>query len=133
MIVNGREFNFGRCLKIEFYKGSIREENLVLTVEHAPEVDPNLYVAMDATVTDMPSPLAANKPGFQGTVTIYNPSPEVLTIVASGATWLSDFANEEKAVGTKLSNAQKLGNAQSSIYKLGKIHRNNISHNTVSR
>lgn len=91
MIVAGRDFNFGRCIKIEFYKGN----SLALTVEHKPDVDPNYYIAMDVEVTDMPSPLAHDKPGFQGTVTIYNPSRQVLTTIASGATWLSDFVNSE--------------------------------------
>lgn len=91
MIVNGRDFNFGRCLKIEFYKGN----TLALTVEHKPEVDPDYYIAMDVTVTDMPSPLASNKPGFMGNVTIYNPSKELLTVIASGATWISSYVNED--------------------------------------
>lgn len=91
MKIKGRDFNFGRCLKIEFYKGN----SLALVVEHKPEVNPDCYVAMDVTVTDMPSPLASNKPGFMGNVTIYNPSKEVLTTIASGATWLSNYVNEE--------------------------------------
>ena len=103
MIVNGREFNFGRCLKIEFYKGN----SLVLTVEHKPEINPDCYVAMDVTVTDLPSALASDKPGFEANVTIFNPSPEVLTVIASGATWIRDFANEEAVQGTNLSDAQK--------------------------
>ena len=89
MIVNGRDFNFGRCLKIEFYKGNA----LALVVEHKPEIDPDYYVAMDVVVTDMPSPLASNKPGFMGNVTIYNPSKQLLTTIASGATWLSSFSD----------------------------------------
>ena len=91
MIVNGREFNFGRCIKIDFFKGNTH----ILTVEHKPEVDPDYYVAMDVEVTDMPSPLEHDKPGFQGSVTIYNPARKVLTAVASGATWLSDYVNGE--------------------------------------
>lgn len=89
MIINGRDFNFGRCLRIRFYKG----DNLVLTVEHKPDVDPNYYVAMDVEVTDMPSPLEHDKPGFMGNITIYNPARKVLTAIASGATWFYDFAN----------------------------------------
>lgn len=91
MKVNGRAFNFGRCLKIEFYKG----QNVALVIEHAPEIDSSRYISMDVTVTDMPSPLKHDKPGFQGEITIYNPSKEVLTVIASGATWLSDFVNSE--------------------------------------
>ena len=91
MKVNGREFNFGRCIKIEFYKGN----TLALTVEHKPDVDPDCYIAMDVEVVDMPSPLEHDKPGFQGNVTIYNPSKQLLTTIASGATWLSDFVNPE--------------------------------------
>ena len=100
MIVNGREFNFGRCLKIEFYKGN----SLALVVEHAPEYKPDLYVAMDAVVTDMPSPLEHDKPGFMGNVTIFNPSKQVLTTIASGATWFSDFVSnsEEKKLTQKI-------------------------------
>ena len=91
MKVNGREFNFGRCIKIEFFQNGAK----VLTVEHAPEVDPNLYIAMDVEVTDMPSARASDKPGFQGKVTIINPSKNVLTKIAAGATWLSNYVNEE--------------------------------------
>lgn len=100
MKINGREFNFGRCLKIEFYKGN----DLALVVEHAPEYNPDLYVAMDVVVTDMPSPLEHDKPGFMGNVTIFNPSKQVLTTIASGATWLSDFVtnSEEKRITQKI-------------------------------
>lgn len=100
MIVNGLEFNFGRCLKIEFYKGNKE----VMVVEHAPEYNPDLYVAMDVTVTDMPSPLEHDKPGFMGNVTIFNPSKELLTTIASGATWFTDFVNnsEEKKITQKI-------------------------------
>ena len=102
MIVNGLEFNFGRCLKIEFYKGNKE----VMVVEHAPEYNPDLYVAMDVTVTDMPSPLEHDKPGFMGNVTIFNPSKELLTTIASGATWFTDFVNnsEEKKITQIFSN-----------------------------
>lgn len=100
MIVNGRDFNFGRCLKIDFFKGNTR----VLTVEHAPEVHPDLYIAMDVEVTDMPSPLAHDKPGFMGNVTIFNPSKKLLTTIASGATWFTDFVSdtEEKKITQKI-------------------------------
>lgn len=89
MIINGRDFNFGRCMRIRLYKG----DNLVLTIEHKPDIDPDCYVAMDVEVTDMPSPLEHDKPGFMGNITIYNPARKVLTAIASGATWFYDFAN----------------------------------------
>lgn len=91
MKINGRNFNFGRCIKIDILQGNKK----TLTIEHKPEIDPDYYVAMDVSVTDMPSARASDKPGFQAKVTIFNPSKEVLTKIAAGATWLSSYVSEE--------------------------------------
>lgn len=87
MNINGRSYNFGRCLKIEFFKPVDKEGKdvrFIGLVEHCPEYNPNCYIAMDVTVKDIPSPKAANKPGFQGSVTIYNPDKELLNTILQG-------------------------------------------------
>lgn len=91
MIVGGLEYNFGRCIKIEFYKGN----KFAMSIEHAPEVNPECYVAMDVEVTDMPSPLEHDKPGFQGNVTIYNPARKLLSLIADNATWLYNYSQSD--------------------------------------
>lgn len=113
MIVAGRDFNFGRCIKIDFYKGNTR----VLTVEHKPEIDPNYYIAMDVEVSDLPSPLESNKPGFMANVTIFNPSPDLLTTIADGATWLANYAryDEIKNMTNVRPEAQKIVGAITAV------------------
>lgn len=50
---------------------------------------------MDVTVTDLPSPLASNKPGFSANITIINPSKELLTKIADGATWIYNYVSDK--------------------------------------
>lgn len=116
MIVNGKNYNFGRCLKIVFQ----RHGATVLTIEHAPELHPDKYIAMDVNVTDMPTARAADKPGFMGKITIFNPDKTVLTTIASGATWISDFglgSSELSNLASSSPNIQKAkGNSKMKQY-----------------
>ena len=108
MIVNGREFNFGRCLKIVFQRAGAT----VLTIEHAPELHPDKYIAMDVNVTDMPAARAADKPGFMGKITIYNPDSHVLSVIASGATWISDFGLGQQELSALASSSPSIQKAK---------------------
>lgn len=103
MKINGRNFNFGRCVRIAFYKNNSQNPEYVL--EHKPEIDRRYNVAMDIVVTDMPSASDKDKPGYQATVSIYNPSKQLLDVIISGATWLSDYGvdvNDENAVNQSI-------------------------------
>ena len=120
MKINGRDYNFGRCLRVTFVKNG----KTLYKVEHCPELSRDMYVAMDVTVTDMPSATEKDKPGFQGSVTIYNPSKDLLDIIIGGATWLSDYVkNTEDLEGVKgiKSMTQAVGNNAMKRYYASRI------------
>lgn len=79
-------YNFGRCVKITFSNG--------YSLEHAPELNRDKFVAMDISVSDRPSASAKDKPGFQGNVTIFNPSKELLHTISGGATWIQQYIKD---------------------------------------
>lgn len=111
MKIRGREFNFGRCIKISFSKYTSKNV-FFYKIEHAPELDRNLNIAIDVTVNDKPSATSKDMPGFSGMVTIYNPSSELLDVIAGGATWFSTYAEEAE----KITNEEKEYNATAAFY-----------------
>lgn len=112
MNINGRNYNFGRCLKVEFYKtrklesGKL-ESYRVFVVEHAPEANPDNYVAMDVTVKDIPSPTGKNKPGYQGTITIYNPAKELLNAILLGVNIFTNANSNASDINSSTKGASK--------------------------
>lgn len=106
MKVKGNSYNFGRCLRVAFSRNSINADGDIIpgstpffVITHAPDVNRDAYVAMDVVVTDRPNARAQNNPGFQGTVTVFNPTQDLLNVINQGATWVTDYVNEntEKA------------------------------------
>ena len=104
MKIKNNSYNFGRCLKITFTKNVIDKNGNIVEVaneplfriQHSPEIDERLYVAMDVTVSDRPSAHDKDNPGFQGTVTIYNPTYKMLEVINQGATWVQDYINGKR-------------------------------------
>lgn len=89
MRIKGQGYNFGRCVRVVFYKSNSTIP--LYTIIHAPELNRENNVAMDMVITDMPSSSAKDKPGYQATLSIYNPSKQLLDVIISGATWISDY------------------------------------------
>lgn len=100
MNIKGQEYLFDRCLRVAFTGiRNVTDESTGDTITefvitHAPAVNRDNYVAMDVVVTDRPNARAQNNPGFQGTVTIFNPTRMLLNVINSGATWVTDYVNE---------------------------------------
>lgn len=101
MKIGDNSYNFGRCLRVAFarnmmdaYGNIIPESMPFFTITHAPDVNRDNYVAMDVVVTDRPSARDKDNPGFQGTVTVYNPTSDLLNVINQGATWVTDYVNE---------------------------------------
>ena len=95
MNIRGREFNFGRCIKVSFSRYT-SQSVILYKIEHAPELDRDLNVAIDVTVTDKPSATSKDMPGFSGMVTIYNPSSELLDVIIGGATWMDTYVERKE-------------------------------------
>ena len=91
MKIGDRRYNFGRCIRVAFYPGD--SDQPIYVLEHKPEIDRLYNVHMDITVTDLPSASDKDKPGYQSTVSIYNPSKQLLDIIIGGATWVSDYVD----------------------------------------
>lgn len=101
MNIRGRDFNFGRCLRVSFSKYTSQNAELCV-VEHAPELDRMKNIAMDITVTDRPSASSKDMPGFSGMVTIYNPNKDLLEKISGGATWIGSYVErQEKSDNSK--------------------------------
>ena len=99
MNIKGNEYLFGRCLRVAFTRRTINAEGKenetdVFFITHAPDVNRDNYVAMDVSVIDRPSATSKGNPGFQGTVTVYNPSKKLLDTINQGATWVTDYVHK---------------------------------------
>lgn len=94
MKINGRNYNFGRCIRITFFRWgekSDAHDTKVFTIEHAPELNRYLNAAIDVNVTDRPSASNRNQPGFMANVTIYNPDSKVLNFIKESSIWLDEM------------------------------------------
>lgn len=91
MKVNGLEFDFGRVMEVAFEKNGA----VVSRICHNPQYDKALCGRIEAEVTDMPSAHKDDQPGFSAKITIYNPSRELLTLIASNSKWMTDYARIE--------------------------------------
>lgn len=100
MNVKGQEYLYGRCLRVAFtgVRGvkdpSTGKAITEFYITHAPDVNRDNYVAMDVSVTDRPNARSQGNPGWQATVTIFNPTQTLLNVINSGATWVTDYVNE---------------------------------------
>lgn len=96
MNIKGKEYNFGRCLRITFcsWNGNSYQPTSFI-VEHAPELDRLKTIAMDVYVKDMPSASDKDQPGFMGNVTIYNPGAFLIKKISEGAVWLDQELGDE--------------------------------------
>lgn len=110
MKIGNNSYNFGRCLKVSFSNINATtngKEITVFDIEHAPEVDRDKFVAMDVVVTDRPSARAKDNPGFQATVTIYNPARILLDIINGGATWVNSYISEKDSAIKRTNNIKR--------------------------
>ena len=112
MKIQGNSYNFGRCLKVAFTRETSKGDEEWYTIVHAPDFDPLLYVAMDVTVTDRPSARAKDNPGFQGVITIYNPTQELLNIINEHATWVTDYVEENMSEVKRLNAIERFYNSR---------------------
>lgn len=100
MNIKGQEYLYGRCLRVAFAgvknvkDPSTGKAMTEFFITHAPDVNRDNYVAMDVSVTDRPNARSQGNPGWQATVTVYNPTQTLLNVINSGATWVTDYVSE---------------------------------------
>lgn len=111
MKVNGRVFNFDRCMKFVFTGPKITTtdaEGTVsrgqLTVEYCPRKDERLCPHLEADIKDMPSPNTKDKPGYSGVLKIFNPGKDIVQMVAQSVTWFAEYTTN--ANGEPTANAR---------------------------
>ena len=90
-------FNFDRCLKFVFYGGNLgttRDANSgvvvqnTLVVEYNPRKASYLCPKLEATITDTPASTLKNRPGYEAELKIYNPNHDILSVIASGVSYI---------------------------------------------
>lgn len=109
MKIQGNEYLFGRCLKITIAGSK------AITIEHAPEINRDLNLFMDVSITDRPSATAYDNPGFQGTIKIYNPGKRLLEAVLAGATWVQNYLDENGIEKEKFNAVEDFYNSRSTV------------------
>lgn len=114
MKIGNNSYNFGRCVTVAFVEQGVAEDQWFKIV-HAPDLDPKLYIAMDITVTDRPSAHAKDNPGFQGTVTIYNPTETLINKINQSATWVSDYVKDNMNEKQRVNAIEKFYNSRQTV------------------
>lgn len=114
MKIGNNSYNFGRCVTIAFVENGVNENDWFKIV-HAPDLDPKKYIAMDITVTDRPSARAKDNPGFQGMVTIYNPTQELINKIAESATWVTDYVKENMDADQRTNAIEEFYNSRQTV------------------
>lgn len=105
MNVKGINVNFDRIMRVTFWYGATAGGAETVISEFAP-LDNEAYCAdMKVTVTDIINPTIKNGlPGFTAQITITNPHPSILRILANHVTWMLDYTKAadptRKLIGT---------------------------------
>ncbi len=83
------DFNFDRCLKLVFTGGNIGQGN-TFVIEYNPRKAPFLCPRIEVELIDNPASKLNGKAGYEARIKIYNPSPNILSTIASGMTYFTN-------------------------------------------
>jgi len=102
-------FNFDRCLKFVFTGGNLKSDHKngetvarKFVVEYNPRKAPYLCPRLEAEITDTPASALKNTPGYEAQLKIYNPTRELLALIASGISNILSSGTVANYYGSKL-------------------------------
>ena len=92
MKVQGIDVNFDRIMRITFWYGVGTSSAETVVMEYAPRDNEAYCPNMKVNVKDILNPTSKNGlPGYTAEITIVNPHPDVLRILANHITWILDY------------------------------------------
>lgn len=94
-------FNFDRCLKLVFTDGNIGKGN-EFVIEYNPRKAPFLCPRLEVEIIDTPASKLNGKAGYEAHIKIYNPSPDILSMVASGMSYFTNGSDVQRYYQGKL-------------------------------
>lgn len=95
MKVQGIDVNFDRIMRITFWYGAGTTGAETVVMEYAPRDNEAYCPNMKVSIKDILNPTSKNGlPGYTAEITIVNPHPDVLRILANHVTWLLDYNGE---------------------------------------
>ena len=102
-------FYFDRCLKFVFTGGNLGSDIVdghtvarKFVVEYNPRKAAYLCPRLEAEVIDLPISGLKDKPGYEAHLKIYNPSEDILKLIASGISNILDSGTVGNYYGSKL-------------------------------
>lgn len=118
MKINGQTYYLDRCLKFVFVGPRVNNGAFgFLTVEYCPRKDERLCARLEADIKDSPNPQQTDRPGYGGTLRIYNPGEEILQMVANSTVWSNDYIDSQNGSYA----AQQLKEKQTKNYYANKL------------
>lgn len=95
MIINGREFNFNRIVKVELVEAG--SGNPVYSIEFNPLKKRELCARIEADILGLPKVTKTDSPSYSAKVIIYNPEKVLLALVAKNINFLlgEDVSNKD--------------------------------------
>lgn len=102
-------FNFDRCLKFVFSGGNLGSDEVgkkvyarTFVVEYNPRKAKYLCPRLEAEITYLPNVALNKRPGYEALLKIYNPSEDILAVIASGITNILESGNVDDYYRSKL-------------------------------
>lgn len=109
MKLSTNDFNFDRCLKFVFSGGNLGSDRKngqtvarKFVIEYNPRKAEYLCPRLEAEVIDTPASALKNTPGYEARIKIYNPTRELLALIASGITNILESGSVGNYYGSKL-------------------------------
>lgn len=99
--MSNNPFNFDRCLKLVFTEGNLGKDNSFV-VEYNPRKASFLCPRIEVEIVDSPASKLNGKAGYEARIKIYNPSPDILSVVASGMSYFTRSEDIYKYYASKL-------------------------------
>ena len=103
------DFNFDRCLKFVFSGGNLGSDRKngqtvarKFVIEYNPRKASYLCPRLEAEIIDTPASALKNTPGYEARLKIYNPTRELLSLIASGITNILESGSVGNYYASKL-------------------------------
>lgn len=107
--MSNNSFNFDRCLKLVFSGGNLgftkqngKEVPNKFVVEYNPRKASYLCPRLEAEVIDTPTSALKQRPGYEATIRIFNPSSDILAVIGSGISNVATSATVQDYYKKKL-------------------------------
>lgn len=106
MIINGRDFNFNRIVKVELVEAG--SGKLVYSIEFNPLKKRELCARIEADIIGLPKVTKTDSPSYSAKVIIYNPESTLLALIAQNIEFLlgKDVSNKSIDLQPTLKNWQ---------------------------